>query len=92
MTEEKPDAELLAAFATEARQRCDVIATGLDTGTSGQGDIHWRGRASGRRTLALAALRALGIDALRGAAEDRGRPPAAEGGAAGSRCPVVLAT
>ena len=34
MTEEKPDAELLAAFATEARQRCDVIATGLDTGTS----------------------------------------------------------
>jgi len=34
VTEEKPDAELLAAFATEARQRCDVIATGLDTGTS----------------------------------------------------------
>lgn len=34
MSEEKPDAELLAAFVTESRQRCDVIATGLDTGTS----------------------------------------------------------
>ena len=34
MSEEKPDNELLVAFAKEARQRCDVISTGLDTGTS----------------------------------------------------------
>ncbi|MFN8141775.1 MAG: Hpt domain-containing protein [Solirubrobacterales bacterium] len=34
MSEEKPDNELLGAFAKEARQRCDVISAGLDTGTS----------------------------------------------------------
>jgi HPt (histidine-containing phosphotransfer) domain-containing protein len=34
MSEEKPDTDLLGAFAKEARQRCDVIAAGLDTGTS----------------------------------------------------------
>lgn len=34
MSGEKSDGVLLAAFAKEARQRCDVIATGLDTGTT----------------------------------------------------------
>ncbi len=34
MSEEKPDSDLLGAFAKESRQRCDVIAAGLDTGTS----------------------------------------------------------
>jgi len=34
MSEERPDADLLEAFAREARQRCDVISAGLDTGTS----------------------------------------------------------
>jgi HPt (histidine-containing phosphotransfer) domain-containing protein len=34
MGEEKSDKELLSAFAKEARQRCDVISAGLDTGTT----------------------------------------------------------
>jgi HPt (histidine-containing phosphotransfer) domain-containing protein len=34
MSEEKPDTDLLGAFAKEARQRCDVISAGLDTGTT----------------------------------------------------------
>lgn len=34
MSEERSDGELVSAFAKEARQRCDVIAAGLDTGTS----------------------------------------------------------
>lgn len=34
MSEDKSDRELLDAFAREARQRCDVIAAGLDTGTT----------------------------------------------------------
>ncbi|MCO5316486.1 MAG: Hpt domain-containing protein [Solirubrobacterales bacterium] len=34
MSEEKPNGELLNAFAKEARQRCDVISAGLDTGTT----------------------------------------------------------
>lgn len=34
MSEDKPDQETLDAFAKEARQRCDVISAGLDTGTT----------------------------------------------------------
>lgn len=34
MSEEKSNGELLGAFAKEARQRCDVISAGLDTGTT----------------------------------------------------------
>lgn len=34
MSEEKSDGELLKAFAKEARQRCDVISAGLDTGST----------------------------------------------------------
>lgn len=34
MSDDKSDADLLGAFARESRQRCDVIAAGLDTGTS----------------------------------------------------------
>ena len=34
MSEEGPDQELLDAFVKESRQRCDVIAAGLDTGTT----------------------------------------------------------
>ncbi|HTU14063.1 MAG TPA: Hpt domain-containing protein [Solirubrobacterales bacterium] len=34
MSEEKSDGVLLQAFAKEARQRCDMISAGLDTGTT----------------------------------------------------------
>jgi HPt (histidine-containing phosphotransfer) domain-containing protein len=34
MGEETSDTDLLGSFAKEARQRCDVIAAGLDTGTT----------------------------------------------------------
>jgi len=34
LSEEGPDQELLDAFVKEARQRCDVISAGLDTGTT----------------------------------------------------------
>lgn len=34
MSDEKSDGDLLDAFAKEARQRCDVISAGLDTGTT----------------------------------------------------------
>ena len=34
MSEEQSNGELIEEFAKEARQRCDVISTGLDTGTT----------------------------------------------------------
>ena len=34
MSEEKADGQLLKAFIKESRQRCDMIAAGLDTGTT----------------------------------------------------------
>lgn len=33
-SESEVDPELIEAFVTESRQRCDVISAGLDTGTS----------------------------------------------------------
>lgn len=58
MSEEKSDEEL-GTFTKEARQRCDVIATGLDAGTSDFETLRQEAHALHGKAVSL-GLRRLG--------------------------------
>ena len=57
---EKSDSELLGAFAKEARQRCDVISAGLDTGTGDFETLRQEAHALHGTASTSAGLRRLG--------------------------------